>query len=806
MLIGNETSTPVSRTAREPRAAAIAADAVLPDDIVPSGRLSAHPRVALLTGVTGFLGRYVARELLRTTALTLVCIVRAESATLARARVAAALAAVGVSASELDARIEVQPGDVAATGLGLSQQSYAALACRVDIVYHCAAEVNWARSYRQLRRTNVFGTLELIRFACLGRSKHLSFVSTIAVCYARNGPERIDEHTDMLPHVEHMPLGYAQSKCVAESLLAAAAERGLPVTVLRPALISGDTVTGESNLGDLIAALIEGCAAVGSAIDVDWLMDCVPVDFVARVLACLPTVGHGGLRVLHLAHDRARHWREVVLWMHLYGQPMKLVSTREWIDRAFTRGGADHTRLRGYRRFFQGMGPDTLAMRPFETYLAPQQLRIDGSRTTGLLERLGLTIPPLDAPLLQRYFAHYGTAGLFQCNAGRAPTQAPMSAAAFTFLLRRRWRRPALEVTSAMLEPFASANGVLNEISSIRLGGHVGLTRYRLCVRRPGSRRPLDLAVLVKTKAPDLAMQRITVDLAALCDERLAALFERFQGDLGLTRSHQRELALYEIADARLRRHTPRCYGTLSDEAQQTWSVVLEYVDGAQREIGQRIDWTEAAVEAAVRGAAAIHAIWYGRQDALRAMPWLAPEPSLARMREMEPLWRALHDYAARWFREWGGDELHVLHGELIDTLGDWWAQLEALPRTLVHNDFNPRNLTLRRAATGLRLCAFDWELAGIGVPQHDFAELLCFVGAGLDAVRLAQLLGLHRQCLERESGCEIDASQWHAGFRLSLQHLLVNRLPMYALIHRFRPQSFLPQVVRNWLHLYRLT
>jgi hypothetical protein len=24
-------------------------------------------------------------------------------------------------------------------------------------------------------------------------------------------------------------------------------------------------------------------------------------------------------------------------------------------------------------------------------------------------------------------------------------------------------------------------------------------------------------------------------------------------------------------------------------------------------------------------------------------------------------------------------------------------------------------------------------------------------------------------------------------------------------LIHRFRPQGFLPQVVRNWMHLYRL-
>jgi thioester reductase-like protein len=780
----------------------MAADALLPDDIVPSGTPAAHPRTALLTGVTGFLGRYVARELLRTTSLTLVCVARADSAAAARARVVAALAGVGVTASELDGRVEVQQGDVAAPRLGLLPQVYAALAQRTDAVYHCAAEVNWARTYRQLRRTNVAGTLELIRFACLGRSKHLSFVSTIAVCYARNGPERIDEHTAMLPYVERMPLGYAQSKCVAESLLGAAAERGLPVTILRPALICGDTRTGESNLGDLIAALVEGCSAVGSAIDVDWLMDCVPVDFVARVLACLPVTDDAGLRVLHLAHDRARHWREVVLWMHLYGRPMKLLSTPEWIDRAFTRGGAAGTRLRGYRRFFQGVGHTADTVRPFETYLAPQQRRIDSGRTADLLARLGLAIPPLDAPLLHRYFAHYGAAGLLPSNAAYPREQEPMPAAAFTALLQRRWGLPELEVTSAQVQPFASVNGVLNEISSIRLGSHVGLARYQLSVRRPGM-RALDLAVLVKTKARDVAMQRITVDLAALCDERLAVLFERFQDDLGLARSHQRELALYEIADARLRRNTPRCYGTLSDEAQQTWSVVLEYVGAA--EWSNTGDWSDAGIETAVRGVAAIHAIWYAREDALRAMPWLAPEPTRSRMVEMSPLWHALRDYAARWFRGWGGDDLHTLHAELIDTIGDWWPQLDALPRTLVHNDFNPRNLTLRKTATGLCLCAFDWELAGIGVPQHDLAELLCFVGGRLDAVRLTRLLELHRHHLERESGREIDPAMWRAGFALALQHLLVDRLPMYALIHRFRPQVFLPQVVRNWLHLFRI-
>jgi hypothetical protein len=121
-----------------------------------------------------------------------------------------------------------------------------------------------------------------------------------------------------------------------------------------------------------------------------------------------------------------------------------------------------------------------------------------------------------------------------------------------------------------------------------------------------------------------------------------------------------------------------------------------------------------------------------------------------------------------------------------------------------VHNDFTPRNLTLRETGTGPRLCAFDWELAGIGVPQHDLAELLCFVGKRIDVTQLARWLELHRCELERASACNIDPAAWRDGFVLSLQHLLINRLPMYAMIHRFRPQLFLPQVVRNWLHLFR--
>ena len=41
-----------------------------------------------------------------------------------------------------------------------------------------------------------------------------------------------------------------------------------------------------------------------------------------------------------------------------------------------------------------------------------------------------------------------------------------------------------------------------------------------------------------------------------------------------------------------------------------------------------------------------------------------------------------------------------------------YWAALEQMPRTLIHNDLNPRNTCFKAGPEGLRLCAYDWELA----------------------------------------------------------------------------------------------
>src|SRR5262249_49351846 len=127
------------------------------------------------------------------------------------------------------------------------------------------------------------------------------------------------------------------------------------------------------------------------------------------------------------------------------------------------------------------------------------------------------------------------------------------------------------------------------------------------------------------------------------------------------------------------------------------------------------------------------------------------------------------------------------------------------LPATLIHNDFNPRNIALRTSG-GLRLCAYDWEMARGGLPQHDLAGVLWFVlDWNVSSAEVKSFIDLHRSVLERESGVSIHKESWLLGFRLSLLDLLVNRFAMYTMVHRFRKQPFLSRVMKTWFHLYNL-
>jgi len=211
-------------------------------------------------------------------------------------------------------------------------------------------------------------------------------------------------------------------------------------------------------------------------------------------------------------------------------------------------------------------------------------------------------------------------------------------------------------------------------------------------------------------------------------------------------------------------------------------------------------------VEAAVRGIAEVHSIWYGREEALRKQPWLGEVTGASARAAMGELWREALDYAADEFPGWYPLPARRLHQQILRSLPDWCRELERMPRTLIHGDFNPRNLAFRREPSGLRLCAWDWELAEVQVPQRDLAELLAFVlCADVSPATVDALVELHRRELSRCAGTSIDAAEWRRGYHLALYDFLTSRLALYQLVHAFRPCAFLERVLataRSLIHL----
>jgi hypothetical protein len=65
-----------------------------------------------------------------------------------------------------------------------------------------------------------------------------------------------------------------------------------------------------------------------------------------------------------------------------------------------------------------------------------------------------------------------------------------------------------------------------------------------------------------------------------------------------------------------------------------------------------------------------------------------------------------------------------LLQGRLLESR--WMRVVELCrryPRTLVHCDFAHKNLRVRSNPSGINLVAFDWEMAGCGIPAPDIAE-----------------------------------------------------------------------------------
>lgn len=278
------------------------------------------------------------------------CLVRAESDEAADLRITESLRAARLEVADLETRLKVfaLASDLGQSRLGLNDQQYEALRTSVTDIIHGAWAVNFNLSLSSFENPCIASVSHLLDLAIcspLHPKPRFSFISSIATVLFATAQGGVKEARYGLETAT--PMGYGQSKWVAEEICSAAAkyaaQKGvdLSVQILRVGQVVGDKKHGIWNPKEAIpltvqTALSTGALPVGDGSDVHfWL----PVDVSAAAIVELAfrSRSHdesGEARVFHVSNTTPLRWTtEFLSALASNNLSFEAVPPQEWLRR-----------------------------------------------------------------------------------------------------------------------------------------------------------------------------------------------------------------------------------------------------------------------------------------------------------------------------------------------------------------------------------------------------------------------------------------------------------------------------------------
>jgi amino acid adenylation domain-containing protein/thioester reductase-like protein len=390
------------------------AEAVLDETIYPDHPYQGSPNQAkaiFLTGATGFLGAFLLNALIEQTQANIYCLVRANSLEAGKARIRKNLEECKLWREELSDRITPVIGDLAKPLLGLKEQEFQEMAGTIDAIYHNGAFVNLVYPYSALKAANVLGTQEILRLASKIKTKPVHFISTLDVFESDVCAGIIAIREDDRPYSgEGLAGGYAQSKWVAEQLIATARERGIPTCIYRPGMIAGHSQTGVSNLEDLNCRMLKGFIQLKSAPSLDMAIDMTPVDYVSGAIAYLSQQSESLGKAFHLFNPHPLHLNKLVKTVRSFGYNLQTIAYEKWQE------ALNNATKQSQNNALSPLSSVLLEkissthLTHLEMWLVGEEI-FDCQNALNGLAKTPISCPPVDEALLATYFAHFKQIG-----------------------------------------------------------------------------------------------------------------------------------------------------------------------------------------------------------------------------------------------------------------------------------------------------------------------------------------------------------------------------------------------------------
>jgi Phosphotransferase enzyme family len=325
--------------------------------------------------------------------------------------------------------------------------------------------------------------------------------------------------------------------------------------------------------------------------------------------------------------------------------------------------------------------------------------------------------------------------------------------------------------------------------------GHFGLA---VTYEENGLVKSKNMVMKVKPKGEEITT--MLTSLAQACGGELAATYTAYKALTGFHYTHVREQEIYTKLPSKL---TPTIFGVETDTINNRYVILMEYLQETVLLNSVMFPelFTDLHIKTALRQMAAWHARHYDRPLPVNAWYW-DDQPSLSMMKNLSSVWEALVKNAVKNFPNLYTEKRAAYLFYAIQQIPEYWQVLSTLPKTLIHNDFNPRNICFKSEGSQLQLCVYDWELSTYHIPQYDVVEFLCFV---LDKDRYhlrPYYLEYYRNALQELIPSFIDPEKFNDETELAALDFGLHRLGMYMMAHTVSPYPFLPRVVESYFNL----
>jgi serine/threonine protein kinase len=339
----------------------------------------------------------------------------------------------------------------------------------------------------------------------------------------------------------------------------------------------------------------------------------------------------------------------------------------------------------------------------------------------------------------------------------------------------------------------ASILSTLNAGSTGMEIGHFGLEVNFIKNGKNCSRR-----MVMKVKPHGEVTSTMLLGLSQMVGEPLASIYKPFAKLTGFQNTHIRELEVYKKLNTHLH---PEIFGLFEDRPNNIFLVLMEALEGVEllNSVMHPEKWTAQYIEESLSKIAIWHANKMSEATVLNQQYWNDDVPSKKYMLKLQPLWHGLLNNAEKNIPEIYTPENAQILRTAIEEIPEYWDFLEKQPKTLIHNDFNPRNICFKHSNTSPQLCVYDWELATFHVPHYDVVEFLSFVLPPQHYHLRKGYIEFYRQQLDRHTGNYGDRQLFQKVFYYAALDFGLHRLGMYMMAHSISPYPFLPRVIHSY-------